>query len=86
MFSLLQDSLDFFEQDEVDSTADELDKIALGSSKKSRKLRDYLSEKGVLEEAEDDGDFTVEHERYKMKYYVEKFELGEMERLDGQLY
>ena len=45
-------------------------------------MRDYLEEKGVLKEAEeeDDGDFSKEHEKYKLQYYVEKFELKEDER------
>ena len=71
-----------FEPDEIDSACDQLEEISLGSSKTSSKLRDYLSEKGVLEdaEAEDDGDFSKEHKKYKLRYYIEKFELDDNEK------
>lgn len=62
----------------VQSTASELSNMSLNSEKKKGgKLLDYLQEKGVLDDEEDDGDFSEEHEKYKLRYYREKFELGE---------
>ena len=60
------------------STASELSNMSLNSEKKKGgKLLDYLQEKGRLDDEEDDGDFSEEHEKYKLRYYREKFELGE---------
>lgn len=71
-----------FEDDAVDGSRKELETMALESPPKGRKLRDYLEEKDVLKEAEaeDDGDFSEEHEKFKLRYYKEKFELKEVER------
>ena len=56
----------------VQSTAKQQSK---SDKKKGGKLLDYLQEKGVLDDEEDDGDFSEEHEKYKLRYYREKFEL-----------
>jgi hypothetical protein len=46
-----------------------------GNKKKGGKLLEYLQEEGKLDDEEDDGDFSEEHEKYKLRYYREKFEL-----------
>jgi hypothetical protein len=56
---------------EVDGGA----KSKSGSKKKGGKLLEYLQEEGKLDDEEDDGDFSEEHEKYKLRYYREKFEL-----------
>ena len=62
----------------VHSTASELSNMSLNSEKKKGgELLDYLQEKGRLDDEEDKGDFSEEHEKYKLRYYREKFELGE---------
>ena len=48
--------------------------------KKGGKLLEYLQEKGELDDEEDDGDFSKEHEKYKLRYYREKFKLADEDR------
>lgn len=52
------------------------------TGKQQGKLLNYLEEKGELDDEDDDGDFTKEHEKYKLRYYREKFNLSEDDRLD----
>ncbi|XP_046850575.1 5'-3' exoribonuclease 1-like isoform X2 [Xenia sp. Carnegie-2017] len=47
------------------------------TGKQQGKLLNYLEEKGELDDEDDDGDFTKEHEKYKLRYYREKFNLSE---------
>ena len=66
----------------VQSTSSELSNMSLNSGKKkgAGKLLEYLQEKGDLDDEEDDGDFSEEHEKYKLRYYREKFELEDDDR------
>jgi hypothetical protein len=66
----------------VQSTSSELSNMSLNSDKKkgAGKLLEYLQEKGDLDDEEDDGDFSEEHEKYKLRYYREKFELEDDDR------
>ena len=59
----------------VASTSCEQSNMSPETGKEKRgKLLDYLEEKGELDDEEDDGDFNEEHEKYKLKYYREKFQ------------
>ena len=64
------------------TSAPDISKMSLNSGKEKSKgkLLDYLQEKGVLDDREDDGDFREEHEKYKSKYYKEKFKIEDDER------
>ncbi|CAB4003897.1 5 -3 exoribonuclease 1, partial [Paramuricea clavata] len=63
---------------DVQSTSSELSNTSLNSDKKKGgKLLEYLEEKGKLDDEEDDGDFSEEHEKYKLRYYREKFKIEE---------
>jgi hypothetical protein len=66
----------------VQSTSSELSNMSLNSDKKkgAGKLLEYLQEKGDLDDEEDDGDFSEEHEKYKLRYYREKFEREDDDR------
>lgn len=67
----------------VQSTSSDLSNMSLNSTKNKKrgKLLEYLQEKGALDDNEEDnGDFSEEHEKYKLRYYQEKFELGEDDR------
>ena len=66
---------------DVQSTSSELSNTSLNTGKKKGgKLLEYLQEKEKLDDEEDDGDFSEEHEKYKLRYYREKFKIGEDER------
>ena len=53
--------------------------------RKGGKLLEYLQEKGELDDEEDDGDFSEEHEKYKLRYYREKFERADDDRYSTSL-